>query len=150
MVSGVGEAYLDSLLDMEVEGKEGGLGEDELVTLCSEVMSAGTDTSATSLEWIMLQLVLDPTVQDRLYKEIVSTVGTDKSRKITETDVESMTYLQVLSYVAFFFLKKLLYIFSIQRISFMYVFMVTSVRSTLVPVVKIGDTFSLIALISNN
>lgn len=94
MVSGLGEAYLDSLLDMEVEGKEGGLGEDELVTLCSEVMSAGTDTSATALEWVMLHLVLDPTVQDRLYKEIVATVGMDKSRKITETDIESMTYLQ--------------------------------------------------------
>lgn len=94
MVSGVGEAYLDSLIGMEVEGKKGELGEDELVTLCSEVMSAGTDTSATALEWVMLH-VLDPTVQDRLYKEIVSEVGMDKNRKITEADVESMTYLQV-------------------------------------------------------
>ncbi|KAJ1703940.1 hypothetical protein LUZ63_003719 [Rhynchospora breviuscula] len=94
MVSGVGEAYIDSLFDMEVEEKKGGLGEDELVTLCSEVMSAGTDTSATALEWAMLHLVLDPVVQDRVYKEVVAKVGMDKSRKITEADVEGMTYLQ--------------------------------------------------------
>lgn len=105
MVSGVGEAYLDSLIGMEVEGKKGELGEEELVTLCSEVMSAGTDTSATALEWVMLH-VLDPTVQDRLYKEIVGQVGMDKNRKITEADVESMTYLQVFSYVAFLLIKK--------------------------------------------
>lgn len=105
MVSGVGEAYLDSLIGMEVEGKKGELGEEELVTLCSEVMSAGTDTSATALEWVMLH-VLDPTVQNRLYKEIVGQVGMDKNRKITEADVESMTYLQVFSYVAFLLIKK--------------------------------------------
>ncbi|XP_042462933.1 cytochrome P450 77A3-like [Zingiber officinale] len=93
MVSEEGEAYVDSLLGMELAGK-GRLGEEELVTLCSEVMSAGTDTSATMLEWAMLHLVLDQAAQQRLYDEIVAVVGADKARKITEADVEAMPYLQ--------------------------------------------------------
>ncbi|KAJ8467250.1 hypothetical protein OPV22_029802 [Ensete ventricosum] len=93
MVSPVGEAYIDSLFGME-PGDKGRLGEDELVTLCSEVMSAGTDTSATMLEWAMLHLVLDQSAQERLYEEIVGKVGRDNGRKITEADVEGMSYLQ--------------------------------------------------------
>ncbi|CAL9114646.1 unnamed protein product [Musa textilis] len=93
MVSPVGEAYLDSLLCLEPTGK-GRLRDEELVTLCSEVMSAGTDTSATMLEWAMLHLVLDQSAQDQLYEEIVEKVGRDKGRKITESDVEGMSYLQ--------------------------------------------------------
>lgn len=69
MVSGVGEAYVDSLLEKEVEGK-GRLGDEEIVTLCSEVLSAGTDTSATTIEWAMMHLVVDQTAQDRLYDEV--------------------------------------------------------------------------------
>ncbi|CAL9185670.1 unnamed protein product [Musa hybrid cultivar] len=93
MVSPVGEAYLDSLLCLEPTGK-GRLRDEELVTLCSEVMSAGTDTSATMLEWAMLHLVLDQSAQDQLYEEIVEKVGRDKGMKITESDVEGMSYLQ--------------------------------------------------------
>jgi cytochrome P450 len=56
-------------------------------------MSAGTDTSATALEWAMMHLVLDPAVQERLYDEVVGKVG--KTARITEADVETMPYLQV-------------------------------------------------------
>ncbi|EEE66224.1 hypothetical protein OsJ_22376 [Oryza sativa Japonica Group] len=92
MVSAPGEAYVDSLFDLEPPGRGKRLGEDELVTLCSEVMSAGTDTSATALEWAMMHLVLDAGVQDKLYGEVVSKVGT--TARITEADVEAMPYLQ--------------------------------------------------------
>ncbi|KAL0908975.1 hypothetical protein M5K25_023491 [Dendrobium thyrsiflorum] len=87
MVSEVGEAYVDSLLVKEVEGK-GRLGDEELVTLCSEVMSAGTDTSATAIEWAMMHLVIDQSAQERLYDEVKMTEG-----RITEEDVEKMAYL---------------------------------------------------------
>ncbi|KAH7653050.1 Cytochrome P450 E-class group I protein [Dioscorea alata] len=92
MVSGVGDAYIDSLFTLEPPGR-GKLGEDELVTLCSEVMSAGTDTSATALEWAMAHLVLDQDAQERVYKEVVSKVGYDKEKEITESDVEGLKYL---------------------------------------------------------
>ncbi|RWW14269.1 hypothetical protein GW17_00021966 [Ensete ventricosum] len=46
------------------------------------------------LEWAMLHLVLDQSAQERLYEEIVGKVGRDNGRKITEADVEGMSYLQ--------------------------------------------------------
>uniref|UniRef100_A0A2N9IPH6 Cytochrome P450 n=1 Tax=Fagus sylvatica TaxID=28930 RepID=A0A2N9IPH6_FAGSY len=55
MASPIGAAYIDSLFALEVPGR-GKLGEEELVTLCSEVINAGTDTSATTVEWALLHL----------------------------------------------------------------------------------------------
>ncbi|KAH7569537.1 hypothetical protein ACOSP7_012991 [Xanthoceras sorbifolium] len=90
MVSPVGAAYIDSLFGLEPAGR-GQLGEEEFVTLCSEVISAGTDTSATTVEWALLHLVLNQEIQERLYKEIVACVG--KDGLIKEEDVENMPYL---------------------------------------------------------
>ncbi|CAM0909462.1 unnamed protein product [Alopecurus aequalis] len=92
MMSPPGEAYVDSLFDLEPPGRGKRLGEEELVTLCSEVMSAGTDTSATALEWAMMHLILDPAAQQRVYDEVVAKAG--KTARITEADVEQMPYLQ--------------------------------------------------------
>lgn len=97
MMSPSGEAYVDSLFDLEPPGRGKRLGEEELVTLCSEVMSAGTDTSATALEWAMMHLILDPKAQERVYDEVVAKAG--KTARITEADVEDMPYLQVFTRV---------------------------------------------------
>lgn len=91
MASPIGAAYIDSLLNLNPPGRSGKLGEGELVTLCSEIINAGTDTSATAVEWAMLHLVLDQGIQQRLYEETVKTVG--KNGVITEGDVEKMEYL---------------------------------------------------------
>lgn len=90
MASPLGAAYIDSLFGLEAPGR-GKLGEDEMVTLCSEAINAGTDTSATTLEWALLHLVLNQEMQERLYKEIVGCVG--KNGVVTESDVEKMPYL---------------------------------------------------------
>lgn len=95
MMSPPGEAYVDSLFDLEPPGRGKRLGEEELVTLCSEVMSAGTDTSATALEWVMMHLILDPAAQERVYDEVVAKAG--KTARITEADVEALPYLQVMN-----------------------------------------------------
>ncbi|WCJ20250.1 cytochrome P450 family 77 subfamily B polypeptide 1 [Euphorbia peplus] len=89
MVSPVGAAYIDSLF--ELKPAEKGLGEEEYVTLCSEVISAGTDTSATAIEWALLELVTNQEIQSKLYDEIVEVVG--KNRLVKEEDVENMPYL---------------------------------------------------------
>ncbi|TXG47073.1 hypothetical protein EZV62_026367 [Acer yangbiense] len=94
MVSPVGAAYIDSLFGLQPPaGTRTQLGEEEFVTLCSEVISAGTDTSATTVEWALLHLVLNQEIQERLYKEIVDCVGNKDSSLITEEDVEKMPYL---------------------------------------------------------
>lgn len=93
MVSAVGAAYVDSLFALEVPDR-GRLGEEELVTLVSEVISAGTDTSATAVEWALLHLVMDQGIQEKLYKEIVGCVG--KGGDVKEADVEKMPYLSAI------------------------------------------------------
>ena len=90
MVSPIGGAYIDSLFTLN-PAQRGPLGDEELVTLCSEVMSAGTDTSATGLEWALLNVVLHQEIQEKLFSEIVSVAGEEK--KITEAEVEKMPYL---------------------------------------------------------
>ncbi|XP_052183387.1 cytochrome P450 77A2-like [Diospyros lotus] len=90
MASPIGEAYVDSLFHLEPPGR-GRLGDGELVTLCSEVINAGTDTTAATLEWAMLELVLNQDIQEKLYKEIMDFAGKDGIVK--EEDVERMPYL---------------------------------------------------------
>lgn len=89
MVSEVGAAYIDSLFRLKPAERD--LGEEEFVTLCSEIVSAGTDTSATTVEWALMHLVKDQEIQERLYKEIVTRVG--RNGAISEEDVEKMPYL---------------------------------------------------------
>ncbi|PQQ21969.1 cytochrome P450 77A3 [Prunus yedoensis var. nudiflora] len=95
MVSPKGAAYIDSLFELEVPGRrDGRLGEEELVTLCSEVIVAGTDTAATALEWAFLYMVTNQEMQQKVYNEIVECVGGEYGEVVvTESDVEKMSYL---------------------------------------------------------
>ncbi|GKU91568.1 hypothetical protein SLEP1_g5428 [Rubroshorea leprosula] len=84
-------SYLDTLFDLKVEGRKSGPSNPELVSLCSEFLNGGTDTTGTAIEWGIARLIDNPDVQSKLYEEIKSTVG---DRKVEEQDVEKMTYLQ--------------------------------------------------------
>lgn len=90
MLSPVGAAYVDSLFTLKAPGR-GLLGEEELVTVCSELFVAGIDTSTSVLQWVFLELVLNQDIQEKLYREIVESVG--KDGVINEEDVEKMNYL---------------------------------------------------------
>ncbi|PIA25242.1 hypothetical protein AQUCO_12200018v1 [Aquilegia coerulea] len=83
-------AYLDTLFDLTVEGRKSVPSDTELVTLCSELLNGGTDTTATGLEWAIARLIDNPDIQSKLYNEIKSGVG---NRKVDEKDVEKMEYL---------------------------------------------------------
>lgn len=86
-------SYLDTLFDLKFEG--GGRcsppTDEELVTLCSEFLNGGTDTTATAIEWGIAQLIANPEVQGKIVEEIKRTVG---ERKVEEADVEKMPYLK--------------------------------------------------------
>nr|XP_043627185.1 cytochrome P450 77A1-like [Erigeron canadensis] len=90
MVSPAGAAYIDSLFSLNPDGR-GLFSEEELVTLVSEVITAGTDTSATTVEWGMFHLVTNQEIQEKVYQEIVSKVGVDGV--VQENDIEDMVYL---------------------------------------------------------
>ncbi|KAI5071642.1 hypothetical protein GOP47_0013893 [Adiantum capillus-veneris] len=77
-------SYVETLLQMNVPT-------DEMVTLCSEFMVGGTDTTATTLEWAMAQLVRNPSIQNKVYNQMRDIVG---DRLVEETDLQQLTYLQ--------------------------------------------------------
>nr|ATO91439.1 putative cytochrome P450 [Fallopia multiflora] len=85
-------SYLDTIFDMKIENRNAALSHPEIVTLCSEFINGGTDTTATAIEWAIARLIENPTIQSRLYEEIRATVG--QTRKVDEKDVEAMPYLQ--------------------------------------------------------
>ncbi|KAM0908150.1 hypothetical protein ACQ4PT_015645 [Festuca glaucescens] len=87
-------SYVDTLLDIKLpEEGDRPLADDEMVNLCSEFMDAGTDTTSTGLQWIMAELVKNPSIQDTLYKEISATTGDDQE-EVSEEDVHKMPYLK--------------------------------------------------------
>nr|XP_043615234.1 cytochrome P450 77A2-like [Erigeron canadensis] len=84
-------SYLDTLFDLTVEGRKDPPTNAEIVTLCSEFLNGGTDTTATAIEWAIARFIESPTIQSRLYEEIKSVVGCE--RKVEEKDLEKMPYL---------------------------------------------------------
>uniref|UniRef100_A0A0E0AQV8 Cytochrome P450 n=1 Tax=Oryza glumipatula TaxID=40148 RepID=A0A0E0AQV8_9ORYZ len=88
-----GDCYVDSLVKLTIPEDGGrGLTDGEIVSLYSEFMSAGTDTTVTVLQWILANLVKNPAMQDRLREEIAAAVGGDG--EVREEDLQAMPYLK--------------------------------------------------------
>ncbi|KAA8534519.1 hypothetical protein F0562_032036 [Nyssa sinensis] len=83
-------SYLDTLFDLKIDGRKSSPTNFEIVSLCSEFLNGGTDTTATAIEWAIARMIENPKIQSRLYDEIKSTVG---DKKVDEKDVERMVYL---------------------------------------------------------
>ncbi|XP_015070884.1 cytochrome P450 89A2-like [Solanum pennellii] len=94
-------AYVDTLLNLELPEEKRNLNVGEIVALCSEFLSAGTDTTSTALQWIMANLVKSPSIQEKLYRQIASVVGekqsklsTDDEEVVKEEDLQKIPYLK--------------------------------------------------------
>ncbi|MED6183808.1 hypothetical protein PIB30_041181 [Stylosanthes scabra] len=87
------EAYVDSLFDKKLpeSGKE--LTDEELVSLCSEFMLGGTDTTATAWLWAMANIVKHQDIQEKLFDEIKKVVKPGEDI-IEEEDLKKMPYLE--------------------------------------------------------
>lgn len=83
-------SYLDTLFDLKIEGRKSAPSNAELVTLLSEFLNGGTDTTGTAIEWAIARVIENPSIQTRLYEEIKSVVG---ERKVDEKDMEKTPYL---------------------------------------------------------
>ncbi|KAI3414347.1 uncharacterized protein J3R85_016338 [Psidium guajava] len=86
-------SYVDTLLDLELPEEKRKLEEEEMVSLSSEFLNAGTDTTSTALQWIMANLVKYPEIQERLYNEIKSVVG-QGAEQVKEEDLQRLDYLK--------------------------------------------------------
>eukprot|EP00252_Welwitschia_mirabilis_P021888 TRINITY_DN5741_c0_g1_i1.p1 TRINITY_DN5741_c0_g1~~TRINITY_DN5741_c0_g1_i1.p1 ORF type:complete len:513 (-),score=-19.33 TRINITY_DN5741_c0_g1_i1:255-1769(-) len=85
------EAYLDTLFEVRLEDeKRRKLSDDELVSLCSEFLNGGTDTTATGLEWAVAHVMADIPLQEAVVAEMDSVTG---GRPICEDDLENLPLL---------------------------------------------------------
>ncbi|KAK9051231.1 hypothetical protein SSX86_027857 [Deinandra increscens subsp. villosa] len=90
-------AYVDTLTNLRFPENGGKLSNSDMVSMCSEFLGAGTETTTTGLQWIMANLVKYPHIQRKLYDEIVGVVGpprVEQESVIEEDDIKKMRYLK--------------------------------------------------------
>ncbi|OEL17898.1 Cytochrome P450 89A2, partial [Dichanthelium oligosanthes] len=89
-------SYVESLLDLRIH-EDGGraLTDGEFVSLISEFLGAGTDSTAAALEWTMANLVKHPQVQQKLRLEIIDAIASGDERAVVEEDdLSRLPYLK--------------------------------------------------------
>ncbi|CAI7850919.1 unnamed protein product [Closterium sp. NIES-54] len=83
---------VDTLLEMEGDGEEQ-VNEDDMLMLALDLMLAGTDTTAKTVEWALAELAQHPNMLERLRDEV--DVAYAKSASVAaETGAPEMPYLQ--------------------------------------------------------
>ncbi|CAB4309429.1 unnamed protein product [Prunus armeniaca] len=88
-------SYVDSLMDLQLpDGGGRKLTDDEKVSLCSEFLLGGTNTSTTTLQWVMANLVKNQDIQKKLSDEINCVVK--PKQDIAEDDLMKMPYLKAI------------------------------------------------------
>ncbi|CAL4997265.1 unnamed protein product [Urochloa decumbens] len=90
------ECYADTLLDLLIpeDDDSGGLRnlrEGEMVSLCSELLAGGTDSTVAVMQWTMANLVAHPEMQAKLRAEIRGVTG---GVAIEEEHLPRMPYLR--------------------------------------------------------
>ncbi|PWA88954.1 cytochrome P450 [Artemisia annua] len=102
-------AYIDTLMSLKIPDEEANNKSDktltakQMVSMCGEFLNAATDTTSTTLQWIMANLVKNSNIQSKLYDEIVAVVGppprppqpgAELELVIEEDDLAKMKYLK--------------------------------------------------------
>ncbi|OEL15591.1 Geraniol 8-hydroxylase [Dichanthelium oligosanthes] len=85
--------FLDLLLDATGGGlSTAGLDRDTLRSFFADLFAAGSDTSSSTVEWAMVELLRNPVSMTKLCNELVLVIGS--RRKIEESDIGQLPYLQ--------------------------------------------------------
>ncbi|KAJ9568499.1 hypothetical protein OSB04_004465 [Centaurea solstitialis] len=82
---------LISLKD-DADGEGGKLSDIEIKALLLNLFAAGTDTSSSTVEWAMAELIRHPQLMKQAQEELESVVGRD--RLISELDLTRLTFLE--------------------------------------------------------
>ncbi|KAM7526139.1 hypothetical protein LguiA_016041 [Lonicera macranthoides] len=86
--------FLEVLLDFEGTRKDEPhkLAERDVNILILEIFQAGTETTSSTTEWAMTELLCNPETMTKVKAELVSVVG--PNRKFEESDIDNLPYLQ--------------------------------------------------------
>ncbi|KAL0455720.1 UNVERIFIED_CONTAM: cytochrome [Sesamum latifolium] len=86
---GAKQHFFDALLTLKDEYD---LSEDTIIGLLWDMITAGMDTTAISVEWAMAELIKNPRVQEKAQEELDRVIGHE--RVMTELDFSNLPYLQ--------------------------------------------------------
>ncbi|KAK6779106.1 hypothetical protein RDI58_025824 [Solanum bulbocastanum] len=81
--------FVDALLTLQ---KEYDLSDDTVIGLLWDMITAGMDTVAITVEWAMAELVKNPRVQQKVQEELDRVIGSDGI--VNEADISKLSYLQ--------------------------------------------------------
>lgn len=91
-----GNDFVDVLLDMSERATDATdrklSSRNDIKALLFDILAAGIDTSATTIEWAMAEMLKNPAVMKKVHKEIESVVG--KRGQVKPSDLPSLEYLQ--------------------------------------------------------
>ncbi|XP_038902538.1 cytochrome P450 89A2-like [Benincasa hispida] len=87
-------SYVDTLFDLELPDEKRNLTDSEMVTIASEFINGGTDTTSTALQWIMANLVKYPEIQNKLFAEMKGVMGEGSKEEVKEEDLGKLPYLK--------------------------------------------------------
>ncbi|XP_059653671.1 cytochrome P450 98A2-like [Cornus florida] len=86
---GAKQHFVDALLTLQDKYD---LSEDTIIGLLWDMIVAGTDTTAISVEWTMAELIKNPRVLQKAQEELDRVIGFE--RVLTESDFPSLPYLR--------------------------------------------------------
>ncbi|XP_075520494.1 cytochrome P450 98A2-like [Primulina tabacum] len=87
--SGEKQHFFDALLTLQDKYD---LSEDTIIGLLWDMITAGMDTTAISVEWAMAELIKNPRIQQKVQDEIDCVIGHE--RVMNEMDFSNLPYLQ--------------------------------------------------------
>ncbi|XP_021287063.1 flavonoid 3'-monooxygenase [Herrania umbratica] len=91
--SGQHKDLLSTLISLEdADGEGGKLTDIEIKALLLNMFTAGTDTSSSTVEWAIAELIRHPKILAQVRKELDSVVGRD--RLVSDLDLPHLTYFQ--------------------------------------------------------
>ncbi|KDP25562.1 hypothetical protein JCGZ_20718 [Jatropha curcas] len=84
--------FLDILLDQTKECGPDDFDREDVIILLADLFIGGTDTTTTTMEWVMAELLHNPNMMAKAKQELVETIGKEKT--IEEKDIIQLPYLQ--------------------------------------------------------
>eukprot|EP01018_Ginkgo_biloba_P011131 Gb_18160 [translate_table: standard] len=90
---GLNRDFVDVLLEMsDSNDMEIKVTRNNIKAVMMDMLVAGVDTSSTTLEWVMSELLRNPSVINKIQDELRSVIG--PNRKVEESDLPRLPYLQ--------------------------------------------------------
>ncbi|BFG27125.1 hypothetical protein CerSpe_133990 [Prunus speciosa] len=89
------EDFVDVLLKLQESNKlEFNFTTNQIKDVIMDIFSAGSETSATTIEWTMSELMRNPRVMKKAQAEVRQVALEGKKNRIEEADVQKMDYLK--------------------------------------------------------